>query len=380
MKLVYVVTSADAVGGAHIHILHLCDALQDLGHQVHVLVGGQGVFIERLKTSRIPFTRLRWLYRKINIPADIRAVMELRRAIRNLAPDLVSTHSSKAGILGRLASRLEHVPAIHTAHGWTFSDGRPWTERQIFRYAEKAAANWCRRIITVCEADRELALRYGVGHPWQLVVIHNAMPPIGDDQVSTPQLEPPRLVMTARFSEQKDHQTLFRSLANMKDIRWKIDLVGDGSLLDDAKRQVQRLALGDRVHFLGHVNDVAQVLKNSQIFLLISNWEGFPRSIIEAMRAGLPVVATDVGGVKESVIDGENGFLVRKKDSDQLGDVLKMLLLDPALRAGMGARGRQRYLQHFTYDRLLTRTREVYGEVLAEDSGGRATDADLRLP
>lgn len=364
MKLVYVVTSADAVGGAHIHILHLCDALQGLGHQVHVLVGGEGVFVERLEASRIPFTKLRWLSRKVDIPGDIRAVIELREAIRSLSPDLVSTHSSKAGILGRLASRLEHVPAIHTAHGWTFSDGRPWVERQIFRYAEKAAANWCGQIITVCQIDRNLALRYGVGRADQFVVIHNAMPPIGNNQISTPHGEPPRMVMTARFSEQKDHRTLFNSLTSLMDIQWCIDLVGDGPLLDDAKRQAARLKLEERVRFMGYIDDVAEVLKGSQIFLLISNWEGFPRSILEAMRTGLPVVATDVGGVKESIIDGENGFLVRKHDVDQLSSILRKLLLDPTLRVRMGMSGRQRYLQYFTFDRLLMQTLEVYNEVL----------------
>lgn len=365
MKLVFIITGANAIGGAQIHVLHLCNALQVSGHQVHVLVGGRGVFTERLTSLQIPFTRLEWLCRKINLPADIQATVEIRRMIRKLAPDLVSTHSSKAGILGRLACRLENLPVIHTAHGWTFSDGRPWIERYIFKYAEKAAANWSSRIITVCETDRDLALRYGIARLDKLVVIHNAMPPIKADKISKPQAMPPRLVMTARFSEPKDHLALLESLKNVKDLEWEMDFVGDGPLLDAAKTSAIRLGLENRVHFLGYAENVDDILKCAQIFLLISNSEGFPRSIIEAMRAGLPVIASDVGGVHESVRNGENGYLVRKRDVGELSKLLRKLLLDPVLRAEMGAAGRRRYLEHFTYDSLLKRTLEVYKEVLA---------------
>jgi glycosyltransferase involved in cell wall biosynthesis len=120
--------------------------------------------------------------------------------------------------------------------------------------------------------------------------------------------------------------------------------------------------------------DIAEWLAGSQIFVLISNWEGFPRSILEAMRAGLPVVATDVGGVSESVDDGVTGFLVPRGGTAELNDRLHRLIADPALRARMGALGRARYETHFTFEHMLRRTLNVYEDALGsnDDLGAAA--------
>jgi glycosyltransferase involved in cell wall biosynthesis len=169
--------------------------------------------------------------------------------------------------------------------------------------------------------------------------------------------------MIARFEPQKDHSTLFRALAGIH-VPWHLDLIGDGPLLAEAQAMVRDLGLVERVQFWGQRMDVAQRLAEAQVALLITNWEGFPRSILEAMRAGLPVVASAVGGIAESVQDGETGFVVPWADVEVLRERLGQLLADPGLRARMGRKGRERYEAHFTLDHTVEKTLTVYQQTL----------------
>jgi glycosyltransferase involved in cell wall biosynthesis len=170
--------------------------------------------------------------------------------------------------------------------------------------------------------------------------------------------------MVARFSEQKDHELLLQAIARIKaDRAYEVDLVGDGPLMEASRRTAEELGIGGRVRFLGARNDVPQLLAKAQAFLLISKWEGFPRSILEAMRAGLPVIASDVGGVKELVKDGETGFLIPRGDLHTMIDRIGRVVEEPVLRITMGKKNRRYFLEHFTYDRLLAKTTDVYREV-----------------
>lgn len=265
-----------------------------------------------------------------------------------------------------MGARLAGVPAVFTAHGWAFSEGIPQPRRWVMLQAERLAAHWAERIICVSEYDRRLALQYGVGRPEQLVTVHNGIPPVADSLWAKPgEGGNVRLVMVARFSPPKDPFLLLRALAGLKGCTWELWFVGGGELEELAREESTRLGLGDRVCFLGTRRDVAELLARCHIFVLISNWEGLPLTVLEAMRAGLPVVASDVGGVGEAVVDGVTGFLVPRGDVRLLRERLKVLLENPELRARMGAAGYERFRKHFTVDRMVARTKEVYYEVLS---------------
>jgi glycosyltransferase involved in cell wall biosynthesis len=171
--------------------------------------------------------------------------------------------------------------------------------------------------------------------------------------------------MVARPGPQKDHPTLLRALAGLTDQPWEVDLVGDGPLMGETHALAAALGIGGRVHLLGQRMDVAEILAGAQVSLLVTNWEGFPRSILEAMRASLPVVASAVGGIEESVRDGETGYVVPRGGVDVLRDRIGRLLADPGLRVRLGANGRARYEQHFTLDQTVAKTLAVYRDVLA---------------
>lgn len=370
MRLAYVVTRSDRMGGALVHVRDLALAMQGAGHRVTVLAGGTGCFTDQLRERGIPYVVLRRLSREIRAIADTRALLELRSVLGRLRPDLVSTHQSKAGWLGRLAACSLGIPVLFTAHGWSFTDGVPAGAASVHRWAERFVAPLADRIITVSDFDRALAIRQHVASERNLVSVHNGMPDVPPELRAVPGRTPPRLVMVARFEEQKDHHTLLRALGALAHLEWSLELIGDGPLLHEARLLASSIGISDRVHFLGARDDVARRLADAQLFLLITHWEGFPRSILEAMRAGLPVVASRAGGAAESVCDGQTGVVVPPRDEAALRQALEPLLVSAALRDRLGAAGRRRYEASFTFDRMLEKTVAVYESVLAARGAG----------
>jgi glycosyltransferase involved in cell wall biosynthesis len=196
-----------------------------------------------------------------------------------------------------------------------------------------------------------------------MTAIHNGMP--GCNLRAEPGRRcVPRLVMVARFRQPKDHALLLRALAGVEE-DYRLQLVGDGPLMHYAMHLSEALGIDGRVEFLGLRGDVKELLAQAQVFVLASNYEGFPISIVEAMRAGLPVVASDVGGVSESVCDGENGFLVPRGDMPTLRNRLQKLISNATLRERMGAASRRRYVEEFTVERMVSKTLAVYEKVLS---------------
>lgn len=346
------------------HVRDLASALLARGHEPLVLTGGSGPYVESLRARGVQTFTLSSLGVPINPLRDLRALGEIRALLRTLRPDVVSTHSSKAGILGRLAGRTLGVPVIFTAHGWAFTPGVPSREATVYRWIERLAAPLASRIITVSEFDRQLALARGIASGDKVVTIHNGMPDVGQELRSDPSLSPVRLAMVARFERQKDHATLFHALTGLMHEPWRLDLIGDGPLQSEARSLSRQLGLADRIEFWGQRMDVDVRLSHAQVALLITNWEGFPRSILEAMRAGLPVVASAVGGVSESVLDGETGFTVPQADAEGLRRRVKQLLDNPELRVSMGRNARRLYERDFTLAHTVERTLAIYEEVV----------------
>jgi glycosyltransferase involved in cell wall biosynthesis len=267
---------------------------------------------------------------------------------------------SKAGVLARLVGRRLGIPVVFTAHGWAFTPGVPTFRAVVYRRIERSVGHLADRIITVSEFDRRLALEARVADESRLVTVHNGVADVPADLRANPARNPPRLVMIARFDPQKDHATLLHALAGLQDQDWELELIGDGQLRRRSERLVARLGMGDRVHFTGERIEVDQLLAKAQISLLVTNWEGFPQTILESMRAGLPVVASLVGGIAESVRDEETGYLVPRGAVAVLRDRIRRLVTNPSLRAQMGSAGRIRYERQFTLGHTVTKTLDVY--------------------
>jgi glycosyltransferase involved in cell wall biosynthesis len=258
------------------------------------------------------------------------------------------------------------VPAVFTVHGWAYTEGVPPVRRAVYRWAERLAAPLARQIITVSEFDRQLAIQFGVARLDQLVTVRNGIENTVPERHAERFSPPVRLLMVARLDRQKNHADLFQALSELRHTGWVLDVVGDGPLEASLREMAVCLGINKQVNFLGLRTDIPKLLAGAQVFLLVSHWEGLPLSILEAMQAGLPVVANDVGGVREALVDRETGFLVPNGDVSALRDRIAQLLADEDLRAEMGQAGRRRYHQRFTLDRMVGETLVVYKDVLRE--------------
>ena len=363
MNILFVITRADAIGGAQVHVKDLAIALQEDRHKVLILTGEQGIYNEDLRQAGVESIACEYLKKQINPVADGKSLRFILNIIDLFKPDLIAAHSSKTGILGRLASQITKVPCVFTAHGWSFTTGIPEPNRTIYRWLEKSTAFLADKIICVSEYDRQIGLKAGM-NPQRLLTIHNGMQDIAEELQANPsQTKPTKVAMVARFDRQKDHATLIEAF---KDLNAKLILVGDGPSLNQTRQRVQQLGISDRVSFLGFRQDVAEILAQVQIYVLISHWEGLPCTIIEAMRAGLPVVASDVGGVKEIVIDGQTGYVIPRSDVPTLRQKLKYLISNPQARISMGIMGRQKYESQLTFKHMYDRTLTTYQEAIAQ--------------
>ncbi len=371
MKIAFMVTRAEPVGGAQIHVRDLAVAVREQGHSPDIITSGSGPFIDDLRAHGIPVTVLRHLVGPIRPLRDVRAFRDLLTVLREQRPDLLTAHGAKVGMMGRVASRALRVPLIVTVHGWACAPGTPPVQAAVSRRLERLIGPLASKVITVSEFDRRFGLEARLVAEHRVVTVHTGMPDVSSHLWADPGRSPPRMVMVARFEPQKDHVTLIRALGGVQTVPWNLDLIGDGPLRGQMEALARELGLGDRIRFLGQRKDVAQLLAQAQISLLISNWEGLPLSILESMRAGLPVVASAVGGVGESIRDQETGYLVPRGDVDLLRDRIERLVTNPELRARMGAGGRRHYERHFTLDQMVKNTLAVYQEVL----GGRGRQA-----
>lgn len=355
-----VITRGDSIGGAQLYVQSLAERLQQERHEVLVVMGTPGSLADMLSEAGVSWVVCASLRRQLHPLHDLKSIRDLGRIIGGFKPDLVSAHSSKAGIVGRLASKLNGVPCVFTAHGWSFAGGISQPRGTIWRGIERLAAPLAARIICVSTFDRELALRYGFD-PHTLVTIHNGIAerPVAPRPSRAPEA-PTRIVMIARFFAQKDHKSLLHAIQATP--HCELDLVGDGPLEDSVKDYAVRLGIGQRVHFHGYRPDAAAVLAGADLFVLASHYEGFPLTTLEAMRAALPVIVSDVGGASEAVIDGVTGFAVPGNDVHALRECIRSLVDRPELRAAMGNAGREKYLSSFTFDRMYRTTLTVYEE------------------
>ena len=357
----------DKVGGAQKHVEALALKLKQDAHEVTIVTGTYDASLWRLQEEQIDVISIPAMQRAIHLTKDIQALWQLRAAFKKIQPDVIAAHSSKAGAIGRIIGRLLRIPTIFTAHSWSFTEGVPSRKQLIYRQLEKSVQPLTTKIITVSEYDRKLALTKGIAPAHKMLTVHN-----GIEQVETTRdskrenAEHPQLVMVARFEVPKRQDILLEALLELTDIPWHLQLIGDGSLRPQLEHYVKDKGLAERVTFLGNRMDVSTHLAQSQIFVLLSDWEGLPISIIEAMRAKLPIIATNVGGVAELVTDYENGFLIPRNDFTVLKKRLQALLTDETLCEKMGEASERSFLQNFTFVPMYQKTLSIYEQAISK--------------
>ncbi len=368
MKIVQIITRLDLAGGAQTHVETLCRSLIAGGHTVYLMSGSGKVHHPELESIVHSYSGIKHLRRNIHLYHDFLAFLEIRRELKRLNPDLVAAHTSKAGIVGRLAAWSLGIPTVYNAHGWAFTDGVGTFKKHLYRLFEKWVGFITDGIINVSHYDQQLALTKKVAGKQKMKVIHNGVPTVG--MTADPEKQPPVVIMVARFAEPKEQSALVEALKELQAKDWRLWLVGDGPLLGSVKKQAASLGLQGRIEFLGSRKDVHSLLSSSQIFVLLSRWEGLPISILEAMQTGLPILASDVGGVTETIVDGSNGFLIPRGNRQELIDKMALLLDNPDIRKKMGEASETLYSNHFTLEEMVKQTVLFYEQTAALKRGG----------
>lgn len=376
MRIIQLITRSDSIGGAQMHVLDLSKELQRQGHEVLVAVGGRGPFVTLLKEHDISVRCLPDLIRPIRPWTDFKAFCSIRNMLKEVRPDLLATHSSKAGWLGRLAGRLGRIPTIFTAHSWAFTEGVPFFAKWLYIGADLITAPLADKIINVSHFDYRLAKTYRVAKESKMTVIHNGIADLGTSLLAHPEEIPPRFVMVARMERPKDHLTLLKAVASLAGLPWKIDFIGTGVRKKELEQLVFDWGLSGHIRFLGQREDIAEQLASSQGLLLISEWEGLPICIVEALRAGLPVIATGVGGVPELVQEGINGFLIPRGDVALLRSRFLHLCENPVLRKEMGLASRRWFEEQFTDKQMFAKVMRVYEETVRIQKGSSSHPAN----
>lgn len=355
---VVLVITLSILGGAQIHVRELIRYFKDV-YEFHLVSSAEGPLLDEVRAMGVSTYVLPNLVREIHPIKDALATWSLYRLLRRLRPQLVHLHSSKAGVVGRAAAALARVPAIFTAHGWAFTEGAPHLNRMIGFILERTFEPLTQRIISVSNYDAQLALRHKVVRPQKLIVIHNGIPDQDAAGARPSDAEGDVLgVMIARFSPPKAQHLVLRALARTPSVR--VRFVGGGERLQDCRDLALNLGVADRVEFVGEVNEVWVQLQDAHFALLVSEYEGFPLAILEAMRAGLAVIATDVGGMPESVHHERNGLLVPPGSESGLSAAMRRLAQDSELRLRLGRQARQDFLTKFHLSESMRKTRDVY--------------------
>jgi len=387
IKIVHIITRMDRGGSAQ-NTLLTCAALS--GSYEQVLVHGLSLesrmtelerrsvekCVHEAKKRGVKIIPLSSLVRRVDPLRDLIALFSLWRFMIRERPDLVHTHSSKAGILGRLAARLAGVPAVvHTPHGHVFYGHFGPLTSKIYLLVERIMSRITDRLIALTQGERDDYLALSVCDQKKIVTIHSgvdvdhylhAKVNVQRKRKSLG-LKPEGLVVgtVGWLLPIKGPMYLLKAMAEV----WKryprtiLVYVGRGDLEGELRREASRMGASEKVWFLGWRDDIHEILPVLDIFVLPSLNEGMGRALVEAMAAGKPIVASKVGGVPDLVIQGENGLLVQAADVNALAGGIESLLANPKKRKEMGEKGKKMAIKYGS-DSMVQKIDQLYLELL----------------
>jgi len=383
MRIVHVITRL-IIGGAQENTVLTCRGLVEAGHDVTLVAGEEtgpeGSLWDQAEASGASLVRLPSLRRAVRPVDDWRSVGELTRMFRQWKPDIVHTHSSKAGIIGREAASRARVPGIvHTIHGMSFNRTQPWHLQALYRFLERRAGRCTHAFVSVADAMTDQAVAAGLGPRERFTTIRSGM----DTDRFAPDEEARRQVRhewgvgdddivvgtVARLFENKGYEQIMAAMpeAVRREPKLKFVWVGDGAHRGRYERHLEELGLRDRVHFVGLIppNTVGTVINGFDIVLHASKWEGLPRALVQGFLTEVPAISFDNDGAPEVVITGETGILVPFGNTAALMEAVVRLSKDPAQRRVYGRRGRELCLEAFEWRTMVAALESLYHQTVA---------------
>jgi glycosyltransferase involved in cell wall biosynthesis len=374
------------VGGPALHVAYLAAGLADRGYDTTLVAGslarGEESMAQAAEQRGVRIVALDELHREVSPLNDLRAVVHLAKLIRRERPDILHTHTAKAGAVGRVAALLSGSarPAIivHTFHGHVLRGYFNPLMTLGFRLLERWLATLTTALIAVSPEVRDDLVRLGVAPARKFAIVRLGIQldeRVGADEGARAEtrrilgISPEAFVVgwVGRMTAVKRTDDVLRALKGLldRDVDAYLCLVGDGPDRDHLERYAHELGIVRRCLFLGYQNEVGRFYQAIDALILPSTNEGTPVSVIEALAAERPAVATRVGGTPDVIRNGVDGFLVDVGDADALAEQLAVLAHDPTRRAAMGAEGRANVLERYAVERLVDDIDLLYRSLLA---------------
>jgi glycosyltransferase involved in cell wall biosynthesis len=360
-------------GGVPEHVMGLALGLHERGWESWLAGPESASIYEPLRSAGIPVVRLPFRPGYRHAHEDWRVLRALIGLMRRHRFDLVNTHGPKEGVLGRLAAAATGTPAVATQPGWSFDPAFRGGAGRVFSIGvEHLLAPRTRGYICVADSVRRMGLEHGLAPASRFHTVYNGAAPCDWGDLQDPELE--------RFANEGPVAgcvTVLRPVKCVDDFlkaaprvlehvpEARLAVVGNGPMRGELERRANALDLEGRLRFFDFMPPSARHLRSLDVFVLPSRWEAFPIAVLEAMACGVPPVATDVGGTREAVYDGETGLLCPPCSPGRLADAIVRLLADPELRTRMGRASRERFRQNFTIERMLDQTVAAFDRALS---------------
>lgn len=393
MRILHIITRL-VRGGAQQNTVMCCGAQVSNGHEVHLaygpIYGPEGSLLEEAQATGATLHEVPTLLREVQLKVDRQAQRDLRKLIREVQPDVVHTHSSKAGYLGRLAAWAEGVPAVvHTVHGLPFH-GRNWPWKNwIYIAAEHRAARKCHAIVGITEAMVKAFRHRLIGRKQQFSVIPSGVD-VAEFSLEGEAREQARkevrekygiaedgkvIGIVARLDPYKGHDDIMNMLPRVRQIfpDLKCFFIGDGFYRTQLERRIGFSSLNETIILTGMLSqdEVKKHLAAMDCMVLPSYQEGQGRALVEALLCGCPIVAYRTGGIPEVCIHDQTGKLVRRGNVAGLVKAVTYMLQNPAGAAAMAEAGRQHMIEHFSSQVMFDRLEKLYAELLRQNAPER---------
>ena len=371
IKILHVITHLP-IGGAQDNTLYTVELLDKEKYDISLCCNLDGELVERAKKIEdVKLFDIPFLCREVSPYRDIRAFLSLYKLFKKEDFTIIHTHSSKAGLLARLAAVLNKTPiVIHTIHGFAFNDFMNIFKRNFYIYVEKLLAKWTDILITVSNLNKKKIIDLNITHENKIKNIYSGIDlnlftnKRNNDFRKELNLENNHILLgsVGRLSDQKDPITMIEAFGIISKPfpNAHLALVGDGELKGKILEKIDQLKLNGKVHLTGNKNNPWSVYHSMDLFIMSSIYEGLGRSITEALSCGVPVVCTDVEGVPEIVRDNITGILVPPKDANKLADGIIRTLNDIETAKKMAEEGRRFVKDNFDVNKMVNDIDSLY--------------------
>jgi len=369
-RVLYIITKS-VWGGGNRYVFDLATSVKN-EYRVFVAAGGRGRFYQEISKTNIPYFNINNFQRNINPFKDIFAFFEILSLILQLKPDIIHANSPKAGGIAGLAGWIyksfshKKTNLIYTPHGWAFLEDRPQWQISLIKFFSRLTCLFYDKIICVSEYGRKAAIKEKIAPKGKLVTIHNGIRNISflpKEEARKKLIKKTSPLVIGAIAEWTKNKGLFYLLKAVKDINRGFDLILIGSGENPDKEKMYNFIKKHNltnVHLVEWIDNAASYLKAFDIFVLPSIKEGLPYTILETMKAEVPVIASNVGGIPEMIQDGINGILVKPKNSQELAEKINYLIDNPNKARKMTQKAKEKAEKEFGLERMIEKTKRIY--------------------